>query len=272
LEWRALKKGLEGSAEHRRAVEDALTFRAYRRQLFPGAALEENALELNEGLAEDTGVKLASSSIDAEVRFTISRIDQAKDIPSFVRSFAYVSGPAYGIFLDEAAGNWRKEIKPNADMGGLLAKAIAFELPGELKQAALERSKSYGADELRAAETAREARRQKALADYRARLVDGPVLVIPLRKMNVQLNPQNLVPLEGLGTVYPTMRVSDVWGILTVSKGALLAADWSQVTVSAPTPVTAEKIEGDGWTLELQDGWQVAPGDRKGDLVLRKLH
>ena len=271
LEWRALKKAMQGGSGHQHAVQDALTFRAYRRQLFADAAQEERALELNEGLAEYTGVKLASASIQDEVKSAILRIDHAIDRPSFVRSFAYVSGPAYGILLDEAAGDWRKNLKQEVDLGNILAKAIALELPGDVKAAALKGAQYYGGDELRAAEQAREDRRQKALAGYRARLVDGPVLIIPLRKMQVQLDPNNLVPMEGLGTVYPTARVSDVWGILTASKGALMAPDWTKVTVSVPTLIEARKIEGDGWKLELQDGWELKPGDRKGDLVVKKV-
>jgi hypothetical protein len=271
LEWRALKKALQGGSEHSRAAQDALTFRAYRRKLFANAAQEEPALELNEGLAEYTGVKLASASISDELKSAIHRIDHANDRPSFVRSFAYVSGPAYGILLDEAAGDWRKNLKQDVDLGNILARAIAFELPGDVKATALKASKSYGGDELRAAEQAREDRRQKALADYRTRLVEGPVLLIPLHKMQVQLDPNNLVPMEGLGTVYPTARVSDVWGILTASKGALMAPDWTKVTVSAPIRTDGQKIEGDGWRLELQDGWALKPGARKGDLVVNKL-
>ena len=210
LEWRALKKALQGGPEHHRAVEDALTFRAYRRRLFPEAAPEETALELNEGLAEYTGFTLGSLSVDDEVKAAVRRIEQAGGLPSFVRSFAYVSGPPYGILLDETATGWRKNLKPGDDLGKILATAIAFESPNDLKAAAFERSKFYGGDELRAAESAREAQRQKELAEYRARLVDRPVLVIPLRKMNVQFDPRNLVPLAGLGTVYPTLFVAGV--------------------------------------------------------------
>ncbi|HET9529626.1 MAG TPA: hypothetical protein VFQ92_04695, partial [Blastocatellia bacterium] len=58
LEWRALRQALAASAdERRRAVEDALVFRALRREQF-GSAETERGLEMNEGLAEYTGVSL----------------------------------------------------------------------------------------------------------------------------------------------------------------------------------------------------------------------
>ena len=94
LEWRALQKALQNRPERRRAEGDALTFRCYRRQLFPTAAGEEAALELNEGLAEYTGFTLASTAVDDAVNAAISRLEHGAGLPSFVRSFAYVSGPA----------------------------------------------------------------------------------------------------------------------------------------------------------------------------------
>jgi hypothetical protein len=56
MEWRALERALRESGPARRqAIEDALSFRAFRRSLFAKAATEENDLEINEGLAEYTG-------------------------------------------------------------------------------------------------------------------------------------------------------------------------------------------------------------------------
>lgn len=82
------------------------------------------------------------------------------------------------------------------------------------------------------------------------------------------------MPLAGAGTVYPTLRVSDVWGILEVTRGALLASDGRTVTkiyVGAPSDTQARPLKGDGWTLQLKGGWQLAPGARQGDLILHGL-
>jgi hypothetical protein len=90
--------------------------------------------------------------------------------------------------------------------------------------------------------------------------------------MNMQFNPGNLLPLDSLGTVYPDIRVVDVWGILTVSRGALMNPTFSRISVSAPGSLGASPIQGDGWTLELNAGWAVAAaGERKGDYVVKKL-
>jgi hypothetical protein len=270
LEWRALGRALTSAgADRRGAMEDALVFRAYRRQIFPTAASEERALEMHEGLAEYTGVKLASASDQRAREWAARKLHEAEGTPTFVRSFAYASGPAYGLLLDETAPAWRKDLKASDDLGTLLAASLSLHLPSDLEKVAEERANSYDGEKLRAAEAAREDARQRRLSEYRSRLVDGPVLIIPLRKMNVQFNPNNLQPLGDLGTVYPTIRVTDLWGILTVTGGALLNPQWREIRVPAPRDPRARPLQGDGWTLAPQKGWALAPGERAGDYVLK---
>jgi hypothetical protein len=271
LEWRALAHALAiAGGDRRTAVEDAIVFSTYRRDLFPEAAAHERELEMNEGLAEYTGVRLRGTAQSETIQYLVEREKSAETQESFMRSFAYVSGPIEGILLDLAAADWRKGLTARDDLEGLLAKAYGIRLPESLKKEAEERSKQYNGDGLRAAETAREEARQKTLAQYRSQLVDGPVLVIPLRKMNVQFNPSNLLALGDLGTVYPTMRITDEWGILEVTSGALMAPNWKQVTVAAPPDTAAQPLRGPGWTLQLSQGWHLIRGPRPGDFSLRK--
>src|SRR5215467_8248697 len=108
MEWRALERALRQTGSARTAaIADALLFRAYRRSLFPDSANNENALELNEGLAEYTGVKLSSADLEETVVRADLILRQARNNPTFARSFAYVSGPAYGALLDLSDKPWR---------------------------------------------------------------------------------------------------------------------------------------------------------------------
>ena len=271
LEWRALAAALTSRGKQRRlAITDALLFRVYRRTIFPQAAAVEREMEMHEGLAEYTGVKL-SGSPNVNQYLVNGDLKEGPQKQTFVRSFAYATGPAYGILLDQTGRNWRKGLTKEDDLGTTLGKILDVRLPPNIEQAAQARAKKYDGDRLQTAETERENNRQKMIADYRARLVDGSVLAIPLLKMNMQFNPGNLVPLDSLGTVYPDIRIVDVWGILTVSKGALMNSTFSRIYVSAPSSLSAQSIQGDGWTLELNAGWTVAAGERKGDYVVKKL-
>jgi hypothetical protein len=94
---------------------------------------------------------------------------------------------------------------------------------------------------------------------------------VPLKHMKVQFNPSNLVPLGKAGTVYPTMHINDDWGSIDVNGGALLAGDWSHLSVVAPSgKLHGDNLQGKGWTMQLAPGWQVVRGKRKGDWMVKQ--
>lgn len=272
LEWRALHDALlhEGDAR-RHAIADALAFRAHRRSLFKDAATEERQLEMHEGLAEYTGVKLGGMG-EADQRLYAAHALEARPaaMPTFVRSFAYLSGPAYGLLLDGMGVEWRKGLKQEQDFGDLLRQALQLPAVTPTASEVGARSKEYSGDKLRQAEEEREAARQKRVVANRAKFVNGPVLELPLENARFSFDPNAAEPFEALGTVYPSIRLTDVWGILTVEKGVLMAADFKKATVVAPKDPKASLTQGPGWELELKAGWRVKPGKREGDFVLAK--
>jgi hypothetical protein len=269
LEWRALAAALRCSTPKscRQAVSDALLFRAARYRLFPVAAAQEKSLELNEGIAEYTGICIGNKS--HQVRLDVALWDlsvRVKD-ETFVRSFAYATGPAYGLLLDKYSPGWRRELTSAPSLNDLLQKAAHVALPAQLDGAVAQRAPQYDGLALRAAELERETKRQQVLAANRAKFISGPVLIIPLHHSNIQFNPRNLQPMEKDGTVYPTMRISADWGVLEVENGALMKPDWSAVSVVAPS-TTVGAIKGDGWTLALSPQWKLIPAERQGDFTL----
>jgi hypothetical protein len=269
LEWRALAAALSCGSQTscRQAVTDALVFRAARYHLFPSAAAEEKALELNEGVAEYTGVSLGIKAPQAQVDAAIFDLSAHVADKSFVRSFAYATGPAYGLLLDKYLPGWKQQLGSSPSLSDLLQQGAHITLPRTVSIAAAERALRYDGTTLRGVERERETNRQRILAVNKARFIDGPVLVIPLHHSNIQFDPRSLQPLEKSGTVYPTMRISADWGVLEVQNGALLNPEWSAVTVVAPSSM-GETLRGDGWTLELKPDWMVVSGKRSGDFTL----
>ena len=159
-----------GSDESRQTASSSnrryrFLFRAYRRTIFPNAAAEERTMEMHEGLAEYTGVAL-SGSPNLNLYVVDTDLKEVSQEQTFVRSFAYASGPAYGVLLDETKTRWRKNLKKEDDLGNLLQNKLAIKLPQKLKQSAELRSKNYDGDKLQVFETERENNRQKVLAEY----------------------------------------------------------------------------------------------------------
>jgi hypothetical protein len=263
LEWRALARALEAhrDADRAEAAKDALRFRAERYRIYPKAAAEERALEQNEGLAEYTGVRLGNPTAELQTEMALHDLSAHVRDATFVRSFAYATGPAYGLLLDRYSPGWRAQLKLGNGFDVMLGRALHVS-------AGATRAQSYDGAALRAAEADRDAKRREQLAANHRKFVDGPVLTLQFRKMNVQFNPSNLQPLGDAGTVYPTIRITDEWGVIEGKNGALMKPDWSALVVSAPAEATGSTVTGDGWTLTLEPGWKIVPGSRNGDYTL----
>lgn len=274
LEMRALAEALaQRDGDRAASIRDALDFRAHRRSLFPEAAAEEDALERNEGMAEYTGLVLSGLPPELLADRAAVDLERREGSESFSRSFAYATGPAYGVLLDESGRPWREALGRGAVLGDLLEDAYDTEGP---RAPAEGRVALYNGERVVAIETAREAERLAREADLRARFVDGPVLrMVPGAEFSFSFDPNDAVNLEGAGTVYGSARVTDVWGILEVDSGGALfprnADGWfTGVIVPVPAGAPGPPTSGEGWSLTVAEGWELAPGDRAGDWVLRQ--
>jgi hypothetical protein len=265
LEWRALARALQADqpGARLRAVEDALAFRDERYRLFPGAADSERALEFAEGVPEYTGVRLGLVGSQAQRDYAVADLTRHVDDPTFVRSFAYATGPAYGLLLDHYAPDWRAHMSASKGLDILLRAALPANAAATTVSLS-ERAASYGGPALYASEVTRDEKRQALLADLRARLVTGPVLHLPAHKINYEFNPSTLQPLGDQGTVFPHIRAAGAFGVLTANNGALIDKDFTVLTVSV-AGADLKALKGDGWTLTLNPGWTLKPDVRAGD-------
>jgi hypothetical protein len=273
LEWRALEAALEENGPPRKqALADALLFRAYRQSVFPKAAEEERALEMNEGLAEYTGVKLSSRSISEMTVLAARGLREARERASLARSFAYVTGPAYGALLDSTGIEWRSQLKTVRDFAALSRAAYQVGSATPSAEQALARARIYHGDYVIATETERDKIFRERVAKCRASFLTGPVLILPVVKtFNYSFDPNQTLPLDDTKTIYFSSRVTDDWGILDAAGGALFVREGKgRVQVPAPTKLTGSPLQGDGWTLTLEKGWVLAPGERAGDYVLKQ--
>jgi hypothetical protein len=138
-----------------------------------------------------------------QIKAALNDLSSYRDDSTFVRSFAYATGPGYGLLLDRYLPGWHDQLKPDQGFDALLRNALHIVLPANLQLAAESRATQYDGATLRAAETERETRRHQIVAGYRARFTNGPVLTLQFRHMHVQFDPRNLQPLGDAGTVYP---------------------------------------------------------------------
>jgi hypothetical protein len=276
LEYRALARAVEALPDSRAARQHALSallFRAQRRSIYPGSDSLEATLEIQEGLPEYTGQRLAMR-LTGEGPSRVAQYirDYERNTATFVRAFAYGTGPALGVLLDEFLPGWRDSVRTQRELGALLAQSIDFKPPApkNLASAARARANDYGWDEIDLAEAARDSVRAPTMRGYRRRLQDGPTITLrqSIDSLSWSFDPTELVGFDLTSAVYPSGNFSAQWGKLTVERGGVLVAnDFSRIRIGAPSSAIgagARTIDGDGWTLALNPGWSLEPDPARG--------
>ena len=272
LELEALKAAiLSGSTEEmKRHLTDATVFRLYRYKIYPAADSTENILELNEGIAEYTGMMMSGRSAQEMQNHFLKELEQFLTNPTFVRSFAYQTIPLYGYLLQKTKYEWNKEITSKTNLTKYFIQAFAIRLPNDLKSTFYQIANQYNGSTIIAEETAREEAIKKLVAEYKDKFIEQPHLEISFQKMNASFDPRNIIPLEDKGTVYPKIRITDNWGILTVTDGALMSPGWDKISVRIPTQFGEINVIGDGWILELNQGFIVQKDSASHNYILGK--
>lgn len=262
LEWRALVVALasSGGTQHA-AVSDLLGFRARRRALFPAMIEREHADEVREGLAQYTGTVIAATDAVNARRSAIRQLQDAEREPTFVRTFAYPSGAAYGVLLDQFDAGWTRRFVPTDDLGALLAAGAGAQATVDVDRAALK----YGGRALRFEEEGRDAEQRARVAELRRIYVDGPLVIVP-RASGGMLVTTGAVPIPGVGTVYREYRLTAEWGTIAATSGLLDATNDATLRVAGPWQADGSSLRGEGWVITTNAGWSVQPGERHGDL------
>jgi hypothetical protein len=255
--FHALTVALEAKDEARRAaLADALLFEGYRRSLWPDAADQERGLELNEGLAESTGIDAVLRDPGQRVSAAVQDVANCEKAPSLVRSFAYGTGPAYAELLDAAKPEWRKEVRADFDFAKATAAAYGITLPAVSKSSAEAVLPKYGGAEIVSQEEARQKAIDERNARFTALFLQGPTARFPLQRMSITYNPRSVSSFEDHGTVYATLEISDLWGTLKVDGGsALISKDFKVVAVPVASGFSLDHPAGEGWTVSLAKGY-----------------
>ncbi len=272
LELEALKQAVRSNSEKeiKRHLTNALIFRKYRNTLYKGSETTENLLELNEGIAEFTGLIVSGRNKDQTRSYFLNGIEGFMKNPTFVRSFAYYTTPVYGYLLYHKDPDWNKKIDSKTDLTGYFIKAFDIRIQTDLQKAVEKLSDNYTGTSIIKQETDREEQTKKRIAEYKLKFIQQPHFEIKFEKMNVSFDPRNIMPVEDLGTVYPNIRITDLWGILTVETGALMSPNWDKISISNPVKTENKKVSGDGWILELTDGYTIAKDEDNGNYKLIK--
>lgn len=260
LEWRALEDAIKRtSANNHQHIADALIFRNYRRNLYPGADSMENKFEVHEGLPEYTAYKLCTHSAEELKDQLLSKHEDYFTKENYVRTFGYYSGFLYAYLLDYANIQWRSKVNSSSDLGMILQDSLDIQHFSSLEKSYDTIKENYGYSAIYTSEMKSAAVKDSIITLYRHIFLYKPVLRIQLIDAHFSFNVNSLQPLDSLGVIYESINLYDDWGNLNLSTGGcLISNDWKTVTV----PAEGLKIEdktmiGASWELILNEDWEV---------------
>ncbi len=264
LELNALMKAVAGypNEASKRHLANAFVFRKYRHKIFPQASKRENLLELNEGITQYTTVKLRNRSDDK----TIAKLKEVSlqfiDGPTYIRTFAYHTIPAYGFVLSKRENYWNKEISMETNLTDYFIKHLDIRIPANLDSAAWAALDDYNGEAIINEEQEREKEIIRKVKQFKENLLLKPHLEISISRNNMSFDPSKVFPIGDLGTVYEgDVRWSDKWGVLEVKNGLFLDADRSRICASAPTSIEENYARGERWQLWLNEGYKLYKKD-----------
>lgn len=273
LELRALQKSLTSEGHERlNALKDALIFRNYRFKQFPNAEIEECRFEMHEGMAEYTGAKLSGYNKEILVEVLAEKLKHAEQTKNFKWFFAYLTGPVYGLLLDDFYPDWINNVSVHTNLAKLLQNQVDINIPDQLKNHIYDIIDKYDGKAIIEKENDIYQAKLETRKQYIEKYINDTTLVISLTsEMKISFDPMNAFDLKEFGTIYPgKSHVSDQWGILETNEDLFLSKDWRFLKLSKPILISNQVIKGADWQLFLNEQWEIASVNGNFEIVKLK--
>ncbi|MDD2436232.1 MAG: hypothetical protein PHG27_02790 [Massilibacteroides sp.] len=249
IEMKALQQALSGDLAR---LKDALHIRAYRQSIYSNN--NEDLYELNEGLAEYTGVKLSIENIReyvaSRLNYNISR--------GYTNAFGYFTGSAYATILDDIYPQWRYDIDLAKGLIYLIKK-IKPQYAPEIDKRELDKLLTkYDYNQILVIEQ-EELNNFGDIGKFKNLLnSEASKLCIANQSINFTYNPHDRVISLGDAVLLRNMTITGEWGQINSKNGIVRLNNWSAFYLLPPSNITANVIQGDNYEIRLYQGWTVS--------------
>ncbi|MDH6353959.1 hypothetical protein M2132_000279 [Dysgonomonas sp. PH5-45] len=252
IEMENLQRALDGDSQ---SLYDALYIRAYRQSLYPNN--NEDLYELNEGLAEYTGVKLSTANIreyiKSRLNYDVSR--------GYANAFGYFTGSAYAVLLDKLYPEWKCDKDLAYGMIYLIKKTspqYTFIIEDVYLEKLLDK---YNYDKILFNERD-ELKSFGDIARFQELLKpETTKLLITNSRINFTYNPHDRVITVEDAVLLRNMTLTGEWGQINVKKGIVRLNNWSAFYLLPPKRIVENIVEGDDYKIQINQGWKVAEKD-----------
>ena len=265
LELQELVKALDTSdiVERKNHIKKALSIRGYRYKEFPQSEELEKQAELNEGLAEYTGLMYAGYSQDELVKYYGTAIKILAE-GNTEAGYPYLSGSLYAFLNDRSMQKWKNFIPENSisDICANLYSVDSLEIVHSLKNDFLSTAYALPKDSNN---------QEKELQIFLREYFSQRQLILSLSGSSVNFGSSLVFSLENLGTVYNSIIITSNWGKLEVGeKGkVLISQKESKIVLNADSLTLKENlIKGENWQLLLKEQFEIV--EKKGSFYVQR--
>ena len=288
LEYQSLKNALNAinlnkeKSEIEKYITDALLFRKIRQSKYKEYLQKEIEIETSEGLANYTGFILSTYTNKYEK--AISEINQREQAQTYTRPFPYATGPAYGLIFDYFKINWKIGLDTTYNFLKIyetkyLKKEI--KINDEILKLAQQRN-NY--KEIHQQELDRKIKNEKIIKHYSDIFIQNPTLTVKLvdSLYGRTFDMNGTIVLKDKGIVFSMIKGVDGsknnFGNFSTIKGkeklgvsgVLYSFDGTVFTFPKPIEIEKNRIIGEYYEIELNEGWEVVKMNEKGDLEIVK--
>jgi len=260
MEWKALVRAIRTSGKTRKqAIRDALVFRSARYEMYPRFIEEERKFENYEGVTTFTYTYMCNPDRETETKKLLEQEERFYNFRSYSHSYGFIAGALYAYLLNESGFDFRSLTSSDFNLGDITAEQYKIKLPEICRDIAGSLAFNYDLDIVNQEEQEREALLKEGLRKRVAKYTERPVIFLELESPSFSFEPEDIDPVDTVGTIYETLRVSDNWGKLSINKGGcLVSSDLEIVRVPAKN-IKRDKnhISGDGWHIILNNNWEM---------------
>jgi len=258
IEVNALIHAFSATDEEERfsAIADALSIRAWRRQIF-GAETSENRLEIIEGLALYTEWALNMSDRNNLIGIANSFAEGMVSGLNLENSFGYLSGALYAFLLNELDITWKDGLNGDSNLGQMLKEAMGITELRDINEIVLN---FYGYEQI-----GREEREWVEFQNYTLNRVIESIQSHPTMQFHWDDYEHHGVAFNGsrfsfadLGTVFRgNVEFFGSFGRLYVRNSELIFHnDGFIMVVAEDMEIEDNLVTARHWTLELNDGYE----------------
>lgn len=236
-------------------LENALFIRDKRQTIYPDN--NENVFECHEGLAEYTAVKSMLYLYGNEYKNTfLEKMLSILNEKSLSNSFAYTTGPAYGLILDEIYPSWRELVVSGQTLTDVV-RTYLNRIPDSIinnNEKNIENIINlYDANELVVQWRNEKQDMINKANKMKDKFINNDLLYISNNNISFSFNPQEgIVQYGDSAVIYKTMRLSGDFGIIDVFDGVMVSNNWKYFIIPY-----GHSDKTKSYTLDLTNGYQV---------------